>query len=69
MNAEQQVGTTSELTWFKSSYSSNEGGACVEVAVGANAVFVRDSKDWQGARLAFTAEAWAGFTGFAAQYA
>ncbi|OEV11607.1 DUF397 domain-containing protein [Streptomyces nanshensis] len=23
-----------ELTWFKSSYSSGEGGACVEVALG-----------------------------------
>jgi hypothetical protein len=24
---------SSELAWFKSSYSSSEGGACVEVAV------------------------------------
>ncbi len=23
---------SSELVWFKSSYSSNEGGACVEIA-------------------------------------
>ncbi|MGW7619745.1 DUF397 domain-containing protein [Streptomyces antimycoticus] len=32
------------LRWFKSSYSSEEGGECVEVAVGAIAVHVRDSK-------------------------
>ncbi|MGW4436076.1 DUF397 domain-containing protein [Streptomyces sp. NPDC004596] len=32
------------LNWFKSSYSSEEGGECVEVAVDAVAVHVRDSK-------------------------
>ncbi|WCN07166.1 DUF397 domain-containing protein [Streptomyces sp. M92] len=32
------------LHWFKSSYSSEEGGECVEVAVDAVTVHVRDSK-------------------------
>ncbi|MFE9975793.1 DUF397 domain-containing protein [Streptomyces hirsutus] len=34
----------SELAWFTSSYSSGAGGECVEVAVDAAAVHVRDSK-------------------------
>ncbi|MEV0693911.1 DUF397 domain-containing protein [Streptomyces sp. NPDC050388] len=34
----------SELRWFTSSYSSGAGGECVEVAVEATAVHVRDSK-------------------------
>ncbi|WP_030219561.1 DUF397 domain-containing protein [Streptomyces sp. NRRL WC-3626] len=33
-----------ELSWFTSSYSSGAGGECVEVAVEAAAVHVRDSK-------------------------
>lgn len=33
-----------ELRWFTSSYSSGAGGECVEVAVKATAVYVRDSK-------------------------
>ncbi|WP_166028021.1 DUF397 domain-containing protein [Streptomyces chilikensis] len=33
-----------ELRWFTSSYSSGAGGECVEVAVEAIAVHVRDSK-------------------------
>jgi hypothetical protein len=37
-------GTGGPLRWFKSSYSSEEGGECVEVAVDGNAVHVRDSK-------------------------
>ncbi|MCF4135718.1 DUF397 domain-containing protein [Streptomyces sp. Tue 6430] len=38
------MGTDEPLRWFKSSYSSEEGGECVEVAVDAVAVHVRDSK-------------------------
>ncbi|MFC5854308.1 DUF397 domain-containing protein [Streptomyces chlorus] len=32
------------MSWRKSTYSSGEGGECVEVAVAAGAVHVRDSK-------------------------
>ncbi|MER7478108.1 DUF397 domain-containing protein [Streptomyces sp. NPDC126510] len=32
------------LSWVRSSYSSEEGGECVEVAVDAVTVHVRDSK-------------------------
>ncbi|MGF0176831.1 DUF397 domain-containing protein [Streptomyces sp. Marseille-Q5077] len=54
---------TRALEWFKSSYSSNDGPECVEVAISsANAgVHVRDSKDKDGARLAFEASSWAEF--------
>ncbi|MEU3665885.1 DUF397 domain-containing protein [Streptomyces virginiae] len=33
MNAEQSAGTVTQLTWFKSSYSTGSGGECVEVAM------------------------------------
>ncbi|MEU6198182.1 DUF397 domain-containing protein [Streptomyces sp. NPDC047061] len=54
------------LEWFKSSYSSNEGPDCVEVAISlATTVHVRDSKDKNGARLTFTDASWADFVTFA----
>ncbi|MFB7125623.1 DUF397 domain-containing protein [Kitasatospora sp. NPDC056273] len=55
-----------ELTWFKSSYSSNEDAACVEVAETPGTVHVRDSKDKTGPQLAFESTAWAAFVKFAA---
>ncbi|BCL26445.1 DUF397 domain-containing protein [Streptomyces aurantiacus] len=57
MNSEQLA----RLDWFKSSYSSGEGGACVEVAADRAAIRVRDSKKHTGPQLAFTRAAWAGF--------
>lgn len=55
--------TTSALTWFKSSYSSGDDPDCVEVAISpANTtVHVRDTKDKDGARLAFADGSWAAF--------
>ncbi len=52
-----------DLQWFKSSYSSNDGPECVEVAISATdaTIHVRDSKDRGGARLAFAGGAWAEF--------
>ncbi|WP_328957775.1 DUF397 domain-containing protein [Kitasatospora purpeofusca] len=55
-----------ELAWFKSSYSSNEGAQCVEVAETPGVVHVRDSKDKSGPQLAFEPAAWRAFVGFAA---
>ncbi|MEE1771956.1 DUF397 domain-containing protein [Streptomyces sp. JV185] len=61
------AGDASELEWFKSSYSSSgDGNDCVEVASTPGAVLVRDSKNAQGARLAFASGAWAGFVSYAA---
>ncbi|MFJ7244097.1 DUF397 domain-containing protein [Kitasatospora sp. NPDC098652] len=50
-----------ELVWFKSSYSGNEGGECVEVAETTTTVHVRDSKDKSGPCLSFTPAAWQAF--------
>jgi len=51
------------VKWRKSSYSGNNGGACVEVCTSdPAAVAVRDSKDPGGPRLAFPPEDWRAFT-------
>jgi hypothetical protein len=47
--------------WRKSSYSSGNGGNCVEVSTGADTVAVRDSKDVTGPELDFTGQAWLAF--------
>ncbi|MEU6885756.1 DUF397 domain-containing protein [Streptomyces viridosporus] len=57
MNTEQPA----RLDWFKSSYSSGEGGACVEIAADATAIHVRDSKGRGGPRLVFARSTWSGF--------
>jgi hypothetical protein len=48
--------------WRKSSYSGSGGGNCTEVAITTNCVLVRDSKNPDGAKLAFGTEAWQAFT-------
>ncbi len=48
--------------WRKSSYSSGNGGACVEVAGNLpDVVAVRDSKNPEGAALVFTPQEWRSF--------
>lgn len=49
-----------ELTWVKSTYSSGEGGDCVEVATRSHTVRVRDSKD-------VGRNAWGMFVGYAVE--
>jgi Domain of unknown function (DUF397) len=49
-----------ESNWRKSSYSADNGGACVEVA-SAEAVLVRDTTDRYGPVLTFTAGTWRTF--------
>ncbi|MEU8587565.1 DUF397 domain-containing protein [Streptomyces sp. NPDC048664] len=55
------------LEWFKSSYSSNDGPECVEVAVTPKTIHVRDSKNLTGPRLAFDATEWAAFVSYATE--
>jgi hypothetical protein len=55
--------TVPESAWFKSSYSSGEGGECVEVASTPGTVHVRDSKDLTGPVLTVSPEAWSGLVG------
>ncbi|MCZ4126050.1 DUF397 domain-containing protein [Streptomyces sp. H39-S7] len=54
--------TLNDSAWFKSSYSDNQGGACVEGArLADGSMAVRDSKDPHGPALRFTADAWRSF--------
>ncbi|GHF45796.1 hypothetical protein GCM10018790_24540 [Kitasatospora xanthocidica] len=55
------------MKWFKSSYSTTDGGECIEVASCASAVHVRDSKDKAGPTLTFSPSAWSAFISFAAE--
>jgi hypothetical protein len=47
--------------WRKSSYSSSNGGECVETASVSGIVLVRDTTDRDGGTLAFGAETWQAF--------
>jgi hypothetical protein len=51
-----------DMTWRTSTYSSNGGGECVEVANTASAVRVRDTTNRDGGTLVFGADAWERFT-------
>ena len=48
------------LSWHKSSYSGSNGGQCIEVAASGR-VLVRDSKNPNGVRLAFSVQVWRQF--------
>ncbi|MGW3629637.1 DUF397 domain-containing protein [Streptomyces sp. NPDC005122] len=57
---------TSTLQWFKSSYSNDSGGECLEVAyedrpARVDAIHIRDSKNPTGPALAVTPDAWRRF--------
>jgi len=53
----------SRLNWRKASYSTTNGGGCVEVATSLPGIIVvRDSKDPDGPVLTFTPAEWEAFT-------
>ncbi|MER5224962.1 DUF397 domain-containing protein [Streptomyces flaveus] len=56
--------STTELAWFKSSYSGTQGDSCVEVAVTQQAIHVRDSKDVTRPHFAVGREGWSPFVEF-----
>ncbi|MFH8613805.1 DUF397 domain-containing protein [Streptomyces sp. NPDC017979] len=60
--------STSDLVWFKSSYSGSQGDDCVEVAQGTQVIHVRDSKDQRSPELALSPAAWSDFITYAAQH-
>ncbi|MCX5527682.1 MULTISPECIES: DUF397 domain-containing protein [Streptomyces] len=66
MSVQHSKTAVPEAAWTKSSYSTGNGGECVEVAAVSGAVLVRDSKRPAVARLAFGTEAWGGFMRMAA---
>ncbi|CAL9379804.1 hypothetical protein SUDANB6_01036 [Streptomyces sp. enrichment culture] len=68
MSVKPSAGHGSELMWFKSSYSTDDGPACVEVASTPGTIHIRDSKYGQGPRLAFGTEQWAAFVSYAADH-
>ena len=47
--------------WRKSSYTTANGGNCVEVAGQESRVLVRDTKDRTGPMLRFAPDAWCRF--------
>jgi hypothetical protein len=55
------------LRWVKSSYSSGDGGQCIEwapaTASATGQVPVRDSKNPLGPALSFSPAAWSAFVG------
>ena len=53
--------TAGELSWRKSSYSSSNGGNCIEVATTPHTIFVRDSKVPRDAVVAFSSADWQTF--------
>ncbi|MFE3769600.1 DUF397 domain-containing protein [Streptomyces sp. NPDC059122] len=61
------MSSSSELAWFKSSYSGTEGDNCIEVAVTEQAIHVRDSKDVNRPHFAIGRDEWRQFVGFAAR--
>ncbi|WP_335934337.1 DUF397 domain-containing protein [Streptomyces sp. PTD5-9] len=64
MTRNASVGDGFEPEWIKSSYSSNDGPACVEVAVVQDALHVRDSKVACGPQLGFAPGAWEDFVAY-----
>ncbi|WP_329284171.1 DUF397 domain-containing protein [Streptomyces sp. NBC_00691] len=53
--------STTDLAWFKSSYSGGSGDDCVEVAACPTTVHVRDSKNPDGPQFTVAPATWAGF--------
>ncbi|WP_406380714.1 DUF397 domain-containing protein [Streptomyces sp. NBC_01618] len=66
MKPDVRVQNPADNSWFKSSYSSNEGGECIEVAPIEEAVLVRDSKDTSLPHLTLTRAGWTHFVRYAA---
>ncbi|QPP08735.1 DUF397 domain-containing protein [Streptomyces bathyalis] len=66
MTSQPTASDSSNLAWFKSSYSGSNDNDCVEAAATTSTVHVRDSKNSDGPQLAFPADAWSEFVSFAA---
>lgn len=59
--------TEANFAWIKSSYSTDEGPDCVEVATALAHILVRDSKVPNGPRLSLTPTTWAAFLPYAVE--
>ncbi len=58
----QLMETAEPLSWRKSSYSTSNGGNCVEVGTNPHTLAVRDSKSPDGTTLAIASGKWLAFT-------
>ncbi|MFK0020378.1 DUF397 domain-containing protein [Streptomyces sp. NPDC090798] len=58
---------TTDLAWFKSTYSGSDGDDCVEVATCPTTIHIRDSKHTSGPQLALSPTTWTEFVDFAAR--
>jgi hypothetical protein len=68
MTRKTSAGVTSELEWFKSSYSdSSNSNECVEVATASGTVHVRDTKNVHGPQLGISTASWGTFVAYASQ--
>jgi hypothetical protein len=68
MIRKSSAGDTSDLAWFKSSYSdSSNPNDCVEVANTPTTIHIRDSKNTPGPSLKLTPEAWASFVPYVSE--
>ncbi|MDT0401995.1 DUF397 domain-containing protein [Streptomyces edwardsiae] len=66
MSVQHSKAAVPEAAWVKSSYSTGNGGECLEVAPLPGAVLVRDSKRPAVANLAVGIAAWSDFLRMAA---
>ncbi|GAA4011333.1 DUF397 domain-containing protein [Streptomyces marokkonensis] len=67
MTLKPSAGADGTPEWIKSSYSSDDGPSCVEVAPAPDRILVRDSKNPHGPRLALTPTTWAHFLPYASK--
>ncbi|MFE2263461.1 DUF397 domain-containing protein [Streptomyces griseosporeus] len=52
---------SADLNWLKSSYSSGQGGECLEIAPTPHTIHIRDSKFPTTPHLTLSPAAWAAF--------
>ncbi|MFE9612985.1 DUF397 domain-containing protein [Streptomyces sp. NPDC006012] len=64
MSVQPSTGHDPELKWFKSSYSTDDGPACVEVAFVPGTVWIRDSKRHRSPQLTVGAKPWSAFVSY-----
>ncbi|AXG78101.1 DUF397 domain-containing protein [Streptomyces paludis] len=65
MTLKPSAGDGSAPRWTKSSYSTNDGPECVEVAATPHTIHVRDTKDIRLPHLGFAPTAWGDFVTYA----
>jgi hypothetical protein len=68
MTLKPYAGANPTSVWIRSSYSTDEGPDCVEVATAPSHILVRDSKNPDGPRLALDPTTWGAFLPYASRH-